>query len=80
MSLTINFFVVAAEANVTGGKSTSQSSMLFKAKPGYAVDGSLDTTTCARTTVMYSPWWAVDMEQSISVNEVNITTALNQSK
>jgi len=66
--------------NIIAGKPTNQCSTLAKATSGLAVDGNFSTTNCAQTGVMYNPWWAVDMGQNSYVYEVNITTALNQSK
>lgn len=76
----INVFAAGADVNFIAGKPTNQSSTLAKATSGLAVDANFSTINCARTGAMYNPWWVVDMGQNSYVYEVNITTALNQSK
>ena len=64
--------------NIALGRPTFQSSTAYGGVSSNAVDGDRNNTfytgrSCTHTMPSTNPWWAVDLQWSLLVGEVNIT-------
>lgn len=62
--------------NIARGRPTLQSSTAYNGISSRAVDGTTNSdwsaASCTHTQTESSPWWRVDLEQTIAVGEVTV--------
>ena len=69
--------VVQGQSNLAIFKTATQSSTDGAASADRAVNGNAATTitTCASTTAETSPWWKVDINEVVWVEQIKITSS-----
>ena len=73
---------LANETNLAVGQPTWQSSTENEATSDRAVDGNTDTggrSSCSRTRIEGSPWWAVDLGGDFQITHI-VVTALDDER